>query len=113
MKARPAARKRPKTESDDENDDVSSVGGGSVLSTTPPQTKKQKKAPAPKKVGSKPLREIENEAISEAIDASLMLDGSPDAKPKKGSKSTEQYQKVRSKAALMSHPLTSSVVDTA
>lgn len=49
-------------------------------------------------MGSKPLREIENEAISEAIDASMHLNGAdePEPKPKKGSKSTEQYQKVGS-----------------
>lgn len=67
-----------------------------LLSATPPSAKKQKKAPAPKKMGAKPLREIENEAIAEAIDASMNLDGTDEPKPKKGSKSTEQYQKVSS-----------------
>ena len=73
--------------------DEASLHDDSILSATPPSAKKQKKL-APKKLGAKPLREIENEAISEAIDASMMLDGSRDEKPKKGSKATEQYQKV-------------------
>ena len=45
-------------------------------------------------MASKPLREIENEAINEAIDASMNLDGSDEAKPKKKGKAGEEYQKV-------------------
>ena len=46
-------------------------------------------------MGAKPLREVENEAIAEAIESSMMMDGTDEPKPKKGSKSTETYQKVR------------------
>lgn len=88
----PKKRKKVDTEDEDNDSDEPSLHNDSVLSTTPPSAKKQKTVP--KKTSGKPLREIENEAIAEAIDASMMLDGSPDEKPKKGSKSTEQYQKV-------------------
>lgn len=92
-KAAPKKRKKADTEDEGNDSDEPSLHHVSVLSATPPSAKKQKKT-LPKKTGAKPLREIENDAISEAIDASMMLDGSPDEKPKKGSKSTEQYQKV-------------------
>ena len=98
FKVKPASKKRQKADSEDEGDDASDFSDGSKLSTTPPQAKRQKKAPAASKMASKPLREIENEAISEIADITMNLDGSPDAKPKKSSKSskaTDQYQKVR------------------
>ena len=102
-KTKPGApKKRAKEDSENESEDDSfsraSAHDDTLLSNTPPSNKKPKKAPAPKKMGAKPLREIENDAINEAIDASLILDGADEAKPKKGAKgakSTEQYQKVR------------------
>ena len=45
-------------------------------------------------MGAKPLREVENEAIAEAIDASMIMDGVDEPKAKKSSKATETYQKV-------------------
>ena len=93
IKTKNTSKKRPKTDSDDEGG-LPSPHAGSLLSNTPPSAKRQKKAPGTKKVGAKPLREIENEAISEAIDASILVDGAVDIKAKKGSKATEQYQKV-------------------
>ena len=94
LKAKPASKKRSKADSEDEDNAEPSLSADSLLSTTPPQVKKQKKALNKDRMASRPLREIENEAINEAIDASLVLDGSPDKKPKKASKSTDQYQKV-------------------
>ena len=94
LKAKTTAKKRPKSNSEDEDEDNASLHDDSLLSATPPSAKKQRKAAGPRKMGAKPLREIENEAISEAIDASMILDGSPDAKPNKSSKASEQYQKV-------------------
>lgn len=58
---------------------------------TPPSAKKQKRATAPKKSGATPLQENENEAFG----TDGISDAKPDPKAKKGSKSTEQYQKVR------------------
>ena len=97
LKTKPvASKKRPKPDTEDENsaDENPSLHDDSLLSVTPPSSKKQKRGPKPKKIGAKPLREVENEAIAEAIDASMHLDGAGEAKPKKGSKATETYQKV-------------------
>ncbi|KAL9131448.1 MAG: hypothetical protein Q9217_000596 [Psora testacea] len=106
LKAKPATKKRPKpeTEDEDEDEDNPSALDNSLLSATPPSAKKPKKAAAPKRMGVKPLREIENEAISEAIDASMNLDGSPDTKPMKGSKATEQYQKLTQLEHIIKRP---------
>lgn len=96
-KAKPAAsKKRPKPDTDDENSDPEghSLHDDSLLSVTPPSAKKQKRAPGPKKIGAKPLREVENEAIAEAIEASMIYDGSDEPKPKKKFKATETYQKL-------------------
>lgn len=84
---------KPDTEDEDSEGDPSSHDD-SLLSNTPPSAKIPKKAPGPKKMGAKPLREVENEAIAEAIDASMMMDGVNEPKVTKGSKSTETYQKV-------------------
>ena len=92
-------KKRPKPDTEDEDSEVDrdpSLHDDSLLSNTPPSAKRPKKAPGPKKMGAKPLREVENEAIAEAIDASMMMDGVDEPKAKKGSKSTETYQKVSS-----------------
>lgn len=97
----PVSNKRPKPDTEDEDSVAEpSLHDDSLLSNTPPSAKKQKKAPGPKKTGARPLREVENEAIKEAIDASMVFDGADDPKPKKSSKATEQYQKVRYAAAL-------------
>ncbi len=100
------AKKRPKPTSDDENSatESPSLHDDSLLSNTPPSAKKQKKAPVPKKTGAKPLREVENEAIMEAIDASMHLDGRHESKPKKGSKSTETYQKLTQLEHIIKRP---------
>ena len=94
LKAKPATKKRPKPDSENEEEDDDTGSDNSILSTTPPKAKKLKKGPAPKKIAARPLQEIENEAMNGAIEASIMVDGSSDVKPKKGSKSTDQYQKV-------------------
>ena len=108
LKAKPTTKKRPKPDTedddDDDDDDGPSLNDDSVLSATPPSAKKQKKGPAPKKMGAKPLREIENEAINEAIDASIVLDGAADSKPRKGTTSTEQYQKVNAQQGYQRKP---------
>ncbi|KAK4695791.1 DNA topoisomerase II, partial [Lecanoromycetidae sp. Uapishka_2] len=110
LKAKPAAsKKRPKpdSENDDSDDENPSLHDNSLLSNTPPSSKKQKKAPRAKKMGAKPLREVENEAIREAIDASMVFDGAddePDAKPKKGSKATETYQKLTQLEHIIKRP---------
>ena len=84
----PKKRPKPDTEDEDSPSEGASLHDESRLSVTPPDAKKQKKAPAPKKTtaAAKPLREVENEAIS--------YDGVNDGKPKKSSKSSETYQKV-------------------
>ena len=90
-------KKRPKPGTEDEDSEADpSLHDNSLLSNTPPSAKRPKKAPGPKKMGAKPLREVENEAIAEAIDASMIVDGADEPKAKKGSKSTETYQKVGS-----------------
>ena len=90
-------KKRPKPDTEDEDSEGEpSLHDDSLLSNTPPSAKRPKKASGPKKMGAKPLREVENEAIAEAIDASMILDGADEPKAKKGSKSTETYQKVSS-----------------
>ncbi|KAG8528188.1 DNA topoisomerase 2 [Bacidia gigantensis] len=102
LKSKPKSKKRPKSDSENEDEDEPSLSDASILSTTPPKAKKARKAVEPKKMGSKPLQEIENEAINEAINAS-MVDGSP-AKPKKGSKSTDQYQKLTQLEHIIKRP---------
>ena len=81
-----APKKRTAPASDEENSDDDSAGDDSLLSNTPPSAKRQKKGPAPKRTGSKPLREIDNE--------SLALDGA-DHLPAASKGKKEQYQKVR------------------
>lgn len=83
-----ASKKRPKPDTEDEDSapERDSLHDDSILSATPPSAKKQKKAPAPKNKATKPLQEVENEAMG--------FDGVEDPKPKKDSKSTETYQKV-------------------
>ena len=96
LSAKPAAtKKRAKPASDDDDDDAMSDAGqgsdddfDSALSQTPP--KKAKKPPAPKKGGSKPLADVENESVGN------------EGEPSKGSNVSEKYQKV---SVLMIHSL--------
>lgn len=82
-----ASKKRPKPDTEDEDSGSEpSIRDDSLLSNTPPSAKKQKKASVPKKKAAKPLQEVENDAMG--------LDGVEETKAKKGSKSTETYQKV-------------------
>ncbi|KAI1341569.1 DNA topoisomerase [Xylariaceae sp. FL0016] len=85
-----APKKRAKPTSDDEDDDASG------FSNTPPNAKKQKKAPVAKKSSGKPLAAIEND--------SMMLDGSPDAKPSKKKTATETYQKLTQLEHIIKRP---------
>ena len=80
-------RPQPDTEDEDPASEPNSLDNDSHLSNTPPSAKKQKKtsAPKPKKSNMTALQEVENEAF----------DGGGDAKPKKSTKATDQYQKVR------------------
>ncbi|MCJ1304555.1 DNA topoisomerase 2 [Hypocenomyce scalaris] len=93
-----ASKKRPKPDSDGEDSDSSNppLRDESLLSATPPSAKKQKKAPAPKKAGGKPLQELENEAVN--------LDGTGDPKPKKGTGSSDQYQKLTQLEHIIKRP---------
>lgn len=87
LKAKPAsksapAKKRTKADSEDEVSNSHLSDDDSLLSHTPP---KAKKASAPKRAGSKPLADVENESFG--------ADGQSDAAPKNGSAS-DKYQKV-------------------
>ncbi|KAL8842895.1 MAG: hypothetical protein Q9170_000299 [Blastenia crenularia] len=98
LKPKPtASRKRPKPETEDEESDPEpSLHDDTILSNTPPSAKKLKKAPVPKKKSTKPLQESQNEAMG--------LDGTDEAKPKKGSKSTETYQKLTQLEHIIKRP---------
>ncbi|EQL01682.1 DNA topoisomerase 2 [Ophiocordyceps sinensis CO18] len=90
LKAKPAAKKRQKPESDDDG----SVGEASGFSNTPPSAKKQKKAPPAKGATGKPLAELENESM--AIDAPT--------KPKTNKTATETYQKLTQLEHIIKRP---------
>lgn len=81
-----AAKKAAKLHSDDD-DSGDNFEDDSVMSHTPP--KKATKGAAPKKAGSKPLADVENESF---------MDDAADEPPKpstaKGTDATEKYQKV-------------------
>jgi DNA topoisomerase-2 len=86
LKAKPAAKstaakKKAKVDSEDELSDAHMSDADSLLSHTPP---KSKKAAAPKRAGSKPLADVENE--SHGGDAA---DGAS-----KGGNASDKYQKV-------------------
>lgn len=81
------AKKKAKADSEDEMSDAHMSGdddddGDSLLSHTPP---KAKKASAPKRAGSKPLADVENESFGG--------EGASEAAGKNGNAS-EKYQKV-------------------
>lgn len=81
LKTKPAAKKKGKADSEDENSDVQmSDDDDSLLSHTPP---KAKKAAAPKKAGTKPLADVENESF-----------GGDAAGESKSGSAGEKYQKV-------------------
>ena len=83
-----APKKRSRAAVEDEELDVDAVSQNhSVLSVTPPKEKKQKRPPVQKKVPSKPLQVLENDAPS--------ADEGRRPTPKKASGATEKYQKVR------------------
>ncbi|KAL9099075.1 MAG: hypothetical protein Q9187_009552, partial [Circinaria calcarea] len=99
QKTKPAAtKKRAKPDSEDEDLDAerNSLHDGSLLSATPPSAKKQKKGPAPKKMASKPLRELENGATG--------FDGAADPKLKKAAGATDQYQKLTQLEHIIKRP---------
>ncbi|TPX18909.1 uncharacterized protein E0L32_011387 [Thyridium curvatum] len=93
LTTKPAAKKRPKPESDDD-DGAMDIDGISDLSHTPPSAKKQKKAPA-KKSSGRPLAEIENDSL-------VQLDGPSEPKSKKTA--TETYQKLTQLEHILKRP---------
>lgn len=81
------SKKRAKPESDDEGAGGQGSDDDSLLTSTPPNVaKKAKKSAAPRSNASKPLADVENESVG--------VDGADDPKPKPGSKSSDQYQRV-------------------
>lgn len=68
----------------------------SLLSNTPPSNKKQKKAPAPKKSGSAPLQEIENESFAN--------EAMVEPKPKTGGNVSDRYQKLTQLEHILKRP---------
>ncbi|KAK5699278.1 DNA topoisomerase 2 [Elasticomyces elasticus] len=107
--AKPAnTKKRAKpSSSDDENSDNDHVKDSDAsLLGTPPSAKKQKTTkPRPKAAASKPLMEIENESFGGDVD----MDGAADDRPigggkKKGSTSTDQYQKLTQLEHILKRP---------
>ena len=93
------SKKRPKPDTEDEgsSSEHDSLSNNSLLSNTPPSAKKQKKTTAlkPKKSTMGALQEVQNEAF----------DGGSESKPKKSTKATDQYQKVRSFARISASSL--------
>ncbi|KAL8691878.1 MAG: hypothetical protein Q9218_002983 [Villophora microphyllina] len=94
--AAPKKRPKPDTEDEDSASGRPSLHDDSLLSATPPSAKRQKKTPAPKSKAAKPLQEVQNEATG--------LDGAEDAKLKKGSKSTDTYQKLTQLEHIIKRP---------
>ncbi|KAL9015708.1 MAG: hypothetical protein Q9185_006903 [Variospora sp. 1 TL-2023] len=91
------SKKRPMPETeDDESGSEPAIHDVSVLSNTPPSAKKQKKKHLTQKTAAKPLQEVENEAMG--------FDGAEEAKPKKGAKSTETYQKLTQLEHIIKRP---------
>ncbi len=92
------SKKRPKPDSDDEAS--SEVDHGfddeSLLDSTPPKAKKAKPNPAPKAGKRKSLGDMVNEAIA--------VDSPQDAKPKKGKRISEQYQKLTQLEHILKRP---------
>ncbi|KAI9823498.1 MAG: DNA topoisomerase 2 [Sarea resinae] len=97
MKA-PVGKKRSQPDTEDEigEEEPDSVNDDSLLSNTPPSAKKQKKAPAPKKSSGKPLHDINNEGMD--------LDGPSDAKSKKATNSSSQYQRLTQLEHVLKRP---------
>ncbi|TFB03809.1 DNA topoisomerase 2 [Trichoderma ghanense] len=96
LKSKPAPKKRPMVESDRDEEDPDASSG---FSNTPPTSKKQKTAAPPKKSGTKPLAELEND--------SMVLDDKDDDEPKPASKkktATETYQKLTQLEHIIKRP---------
>ncbi|PHH86261.1 hypothetical protein CDD83_10488 [Cordyceps sp. RAO-2017] len=93
VKGKAAAKKRQKPDSDDEDDD-DPMADSPGFSNTPPSAKKQKKSSQPKKSGSAPLAEVEND--------SMMLDAP--SKPKTNKTATETYQKLTQLEHIIKRP---------
>ncbi|KAK2757563.1 DNA topoisomerase 2 [Arachnomyces sp. PD_36] len=93
-----ASKKRAKPESEDEGSgDEQGADDGSLLSSTPPNVaKKAKKSAAPRSNASKPLSNVENESVG--------MDGAEDPKPKAGSKSSDQYQRLTQLEHIIKRP---------
>ena len=82
LKAKPAAKKKAKADSEDEVSDAQMSDNDSLLSHTPPMAKK---AAAPKRAGSKPLADVENESFG---------GDAPSEAPGKNGNASVKYQKV-------------------
>lgn len=83
-KSAPAKKKAKVDSEDDMSDPVSDDDQDSLLSHTPP---KAKKASAPKRAGSKPLADVENESFG----------GDSSSAPNKNANASDKYQKVSQK----------------
>ncbi|KAJ5272937.1 DNA topoisomerase II eukaryotic-type [Penicillium angulare] len=90
LKAKPAAKKKAKADSEDEMSDVQ-MSDVESLSQTPP---KAKKTAAPKRAGSKPLGDVENESFGG--------EGASDAK--KGTSVSQKYQKLTQLEHILKRP---------
>ncbi|KAL1966208.1 hypothetical protein VTN77DRAFT_4760 [Rasamsonia byssochlamydoides] len=98
LKAKPASKKRAKADSEDEvsDDDNDNFDDDSVLSSTPPNAKKAKKAPGPKKGGSKPLADVSNESVG--------ADGADEPEPPKQTGAADKYQKLTQLEHIIKRP---------
>ncbi|CAI7573297.1 unnamed protein product [Penicillium glandicola] len=90
--AKPATKKKVKAESEDEQSDIQMSDSDSLLSHTPP---KAKKMAAPKRAGSKPLADVENESHGG--------DAAADSESKSGNAS-EKYQKLTQLEHIIKRP---------
>ncbi|KAJ5087058.1 DNA topoisomerase II [Penicillium alfredii] len=91
LKTKPAPKKRAKADSEDDMSD-DQMSDDDSLSHTPP---KAKKTSAPKRAGSKPLADVENE--------SHPGDGATEA-PAKGGNASEKYQKLTQLEHIIKRP---------
>ncbi|KAL1981976.1 hypothetical protein VTN96DRAFT_1942 [Rasamsonia emersonii] len=98
LNVKPVSKKRAKPDPEDEepDDDDDDVVDDSVLSSTPPNAKKAKKAPGPKKGGSKPLANVSNESVG--------ADGADEPAPSKSSGAADKYQKLTQLEHIIKRP---------
>ncbi|KAJ6107024.1 DNA topoisomerase II eukaryotic-type [Penicillium capsulatum] len=92
LKTKPAAKKKAKADSEDEMSDAHMSDDDSLLSRTPP---KAKKASAPKRAGSKPLADVENESFG---------GDAPSEAPGKAGNASEKYQKLTQLEHIIKRP---------